>query len=194
MIAGAVVGAGARIAMRLVALGVPDGIQQLPSFTVEGTVAIMVLLALTGAPAGVLFAFARPRIPGPEWSRGVTFGLVLLAMLGPVFLRGSGEFLTDERRFLFAPLFVLFGLVIELVAEPSSRLARSLPTWSATLPALVALAGAALIAGGVVSLVRESLDRHGTDDIPALVASAIFAVFVLWRIRSTDAAAASRRT
>jgi len=46
--AGIVAGIGARSAMRMVADGVPDPIRQLPSFTIEGTAAIVIVAALAG--------------------------------------------------------------------------------------------------------------------------------------------------
>jgi len=52
IIAGIPTGIAPRAAMRMVADGVPDPIRQLPTFTAEGTTAIIVAVALAGAPIG----------------------------------------------------------------------------------------------------------------------------------------------
>src|SRR6266545_6462477 len=101
--AGMVTGVGARAAMRMVADGVPDPIRTLPSFTPEGTIAIIVFAGLAGAPFGVLFAAVRDALPRPRRARGLLFGVAMLVAVGPLFFSGArDEFITNERMVLFS--------------------------------------------------------------------------------------------
>src|SRR5206468_6772363 len=104
--AGIVAGIGARSAMRMVADGVPDPIRQLPSFTIEGTAAIVIVAALAGAPFGAVFGLIHDALPGPRRARGFIFGIAMLVTVGPLFFTGTrDEFITYERMALFSFLF-----------------------------------------------------------------------------------------
>ena len=103
--AGAITGIAARVAMRMVADGVPDAIRSLPMFTAEGTATIVGLGALAGAPFGALFALAYDALAGPHRARGILFGVAMLLTLAPLFFTGArDEFITYERMVLFAAL------------------------------------------------------------------------------------------
>lgn len=141
MIAGIVAATGARVAMRMVAVGVADGVGVRPDFSLGGTLAIVIAGMLIGTPAGVVFNAVADRLPGPRRLRGLLFGLLLLAAIGPLFLR-TEEFFSIGRVLLFVPLFPLFGIVLGIAREPASRLMTRFPTQIQTA---VGLAGAASI-------------------------------------------------
>ena len=81
--AGAITGIAARVAMRMVADGVPDSIRSLPMFTAEGTATIVGLGALAGAPFGALFALAYDALAGPHRARGILFGVAAGLLFEP---------------------------------------------------------------------------------------------------------------
>jgi len=144
IIAGAVAGIGARSAMRMVADGVADSVGVTTEFTVPGTLAIVISGMLAGAPAGVLFNAIADRLPGPPRLRGLLFGLILLAAIGPFFLR-TEEFFSLGRVLLFVPLFPLFGIVLGLAIGQSRSIASRLPS-----PARTGVAVAAALMIGLV--------------------------------------------
>jgi hypothetical protein len=169
--AGAVTGIGARVAMRMVADGVPDPIRSLPMFTVEGTAAIVFFGALAGAPFGALFALAHDRLPGPHRARGLLFGVAMLVTLGPLFFTlAREEFLSYQRMVLFAFLFPLFGVAAGIVFEPSLRLARRLPGAPRMAFVLFALGGGALlVASGIAPAIVQAVQTHGAFAVAYLV-------------------------
>jgi hypothetical protein len=119
---GLIAGAGARVAMRLVAIAGNVA----PAFTVAGTLTILITGVLYGVAAGLLFVAVRPRLPGSQ--QGVIFGLVLVLGFGPIF------FLADQVNelhvaplagiILFSMLFFLTGL---LITATTTRLEQFLP-------------------------------------------------------------------
>lgn len=121
MAAGVVTGAAARLAMRMVADGVADGVGVRTDFTVGGTAAILVSGLIVGAPLGLAYVLFAERVPGRPWARGLVFGALALALIGPVFLR-TEEFFSLGRVALFAPLFLIFGVAVGLAAAPSRDL------------------------------------------------------------------------
>ncbi|MGH8733614.1 MAG: hypothetical protein ACREVB_08025 [Burkholderiales bacterium] len=164
-------GIGARVAMRMVADGVPDPIRSLPMFTAEGTAAIVFFGALAGAPFGALFAVAHDRLPGPDRARGLLFGVAMLVTLGPLFFTlGREEFLSYQRMVLFAFLFPLFGIAAGLAFEPSLRLARRLPGAARMAFVLIALGGGALlVASGIAPAIVQAVQTHGALAVAYLV-------------------------
>ena len=162
MAAGIVTGIGARAAMRMVADGVPDAIRTLPSFTAEGTAAILVFAAIAGAPFGALFAAVYDALPGPRRARGLLFGVAMLVTVGPLFFTGNrDEFITQERMVLFSFLFLLFGVAAGLVIEPSLRLARRIPDAARAVLAFIAIGTEALLAVVIVGFVGQAIETHG---------------------------------
>jgi len=153
--AGLLAGAGARIAMRMVADGVVDAVRRLPEFTLEGTAGIIIAGAIVGAPFGVLFEAIRERIPAPARWRGVIFSAVWLALIGPFFFSGE-EFFTQGRILLFALLFPIYGIALGLALAPSRRIATAMPLALQAIPATIALVGGGLVTIGVVSLALQS--------------------------------------
>ena len=160
--AGIVAGIGARSAMRMVADGVPDPIRQLPSFTVEGTAAIVIVAALAGAPFGAVFGLIHDALPGPRRARGFLFGIAMLVTVGPLFFTGTrDEFITYERMALFSFLFPLFGVAAGLAFEPSLSLAGRLPRAAQAVLAVIALGGGVLVGSGIAAFVVSAVQTHG---------------------------------
>ena len=160
--AGAVTGIAARVAMHMVADGVPDGIGQQPDFTLVGSVVIVFIGAIAGMPIGSLFSWIDESIPGPRKARGVAFGLLLLLLIGPLFFLGArDEFITTQRVILFSLLFPIYGVSAGLALPKSRELTRHLP-----LPAQRALALATLVCGAAIAVllagsISTAIQLHG---------------------------------
>lgn len=188
--AGVVTGIGARAAMRMVADGVPDAIRTLPSFTAEGTAAIIVFAAIAGAPFGALFAAVYDLLPGPRRARGLLFGVAALVTVGPLFFTGNrDEFITQERMVLFSFLFPLFGIAAGLLLEPGLRLARRLPTAAHAVLALIALGGGAVVVSGIAAFVVQAVQTHGALAAAYAVPWLAVVVLVGLGLRSQNSAA-----
>lgn len=119
---GLVWGIGARIAMRVVALAA----HQATDFSVGGTVGILMMGAIFGAPFGLLFATVRRWLPDTGPRTGLLFGgLVLLLMGLPFYLGPLAEEGQNGNRLLavgmFAALFIVFGMVVALVYPQLDR-------------------------------------------------------------------------
>ena len=142
--AGAIAGLWARIAMRMVALGVADGVGVGTEFTVPGTLLIVVTGALVGAPAGILYGVVADRLPGPARWRGLLYAALLLVVVGPFFFRIE-EFFSRGRVLLFIPPFVLYGAIVGLMLAPvRARIAR-IPLPAQAFVAVVGLGTTALL-------------------------------------------------
>lgn len=152
--AGAVAGLWARIAMRMVAVGVADGVGVRPEFTVAGTLVIVVTGVIVGAPGGLLYALVADRIPGPPRLRGLVYAGVLLALVGPFFFRIE-EFFSTGRVLLFLPPFLLYGLVLGLALLPLRRSAVRWPAGAQLALALTGLATLGLLAFSVIATVFD---------------------------------------
>ena len=160
--AGIITGIAARAAMRMVADGVPDSIGQNPSFTAEGTIAIIVVAALAGAPFGALFGAVYDALPHPRRARGLFFGVAMLITIGPLFFTGTpDEFISRERMVLFAFLFPIFGIAAGVLLEPSLRIAQRLPGAAQAVFVLIAFGGGSLVATGISAFVVQAVQTHG---------------------------------
>lgn len=124
--AGAVAGLWARLAMRLVALGVADPVGVAPQFTVAGTLAIVVGGAVVGGAAGLVYGLLAGRLPGPARWRGLVYGALLLVLVGPFFFRIE-EFFSTGRVLLFVPPFALYGFVLSIALIPLRRVIAGMP-------------------------------------------------------------------
>ena len=98
-----ILGVGARAGMRFIA--VASG--QPPTFTIEGSIAVSLLGALTGALIATMFLLVRVTLPARRWVRGALFwavcGALALRGLRPVTMLNAGVFL---------PLFALHGVLL----------------------------------------------------------------------------------
>ncbi len=133
--AGLFAGIPARVAMRAVA--VYGGMQ--PSFSIGGTMGILIVGLIMGAPLGALYLAAEGFLPRRRWLRGALFGLLLfllqIAILS-LFMdfqeAAEGEIgsLGVLNAFLiFAPVPAFFGVSTELAlgwleADTSERTPR----------------------------------------------------------------------
>jgi len=121
LLAGAVVGlvilgVGGRIAMRVIAIVAG----QAPGFSVGGTLAVVLLGGMWGAPGGPIVLALRRVIPRSAVLRGVVlgamgFGVAMLtvgrALSGPV----TGPGVWPIAVALCAALFLAYGIVVDLV-------------------------------------------------------------------------------
>lgn len=119
---GVVLGAGARVVMRFVALesGIAAG------FSTGGSLEVVVFGALVGAPAAWLFFTLRPRLALPAPVPGLLSGLTLFAVLALAPPPAARSALADTpdtplaTAVAFAVLFALWGVGLEYV-RPSPR-------------------------------------------------------------------------
>jgi hypothetical protein len=130
-VAGLVVGgAGSRLAMRILALTSADFLRgagteagaTIGEITLEGTLFLLVAGSILGILGGILYTALRSLLPSSGTTRGVAFGLLLLAL--------TGRFLVDPNNpdfvilsptplavAMFAALPVLYGLMLVPLAE-----------------------------------------------------------------------------
>lgn len=114
LVAGALVGGiGGRLAMRAVA--VIGGLE--PGFSIEGTMGIMLIGAILGVLAGMIYGVVRPFIPLPGLGKGLVFGIVLAGLITlPFFLAPSGELALASPAVgaaLFGAIGLFYGLALE---------------------------------------------------------------------------------
>lgn len=134
VVAGAVAGLGARVAMWVIRLmndshngEVTHANSAVGQWTLEGTLNLVITGALIfGLPGAVLYLLVRRLLPGPLAVRGVAFGAVVLAV-------GFSGFVQDNEyeydRYvspaaalpMFMALFPLYGVVLVQVAERLGR-------------------------------------------------------------------------
>lgn len=121
LLAGALMGIGARISMRIVAL---FGNSQ-PDFTFVGTLGILMLFTLFGLPFGAIFTGLHPlvRLRMSIW--GGIYGLIFAALVCIPFLNDpGGEFALASPWVgivLFAPLPLLGGLLLGIIMPRLER-------------------------------------------------------------------------
>jgi hypothetical protein len=134
LVAGAVAGLGARMAMWVIRLmneshngEVTHANFAMGQWTVEGTLNLVVSGALFfGLPGAVLYLVVRRFLPAPLLTRGLSFGVVLLALGFTAFVQDN-EY--EYNRYvspavavpLFMVLFPLYGVVLAPVAERLGR-------------------------------------------------------------------------
>lgn len=98
-------GIGARVGMRVIA--VSSG--QAPTFSIEGSIAVSLLGALTGVLIAMVFLLARTTLPTRRWLRGTLFwafcGALALRGLRPVTMLNAG---------IFLPLFLVHGVLLHI--------------------------------------------------------------------------------
>ena len=98
-------GLGGRAGMRIIAI-VND---QAPLFSVEGSIAVLLLGAGTGAVIAAIFLAARTLFPRYRSLRAAFFVLATAALV----LRGLKP-LSYASVTVFGPLFLLFGVLLQL--------------------------------------------------------------------------------
>jgi hypothetical protein len=118
-LAGAVLlGGGTRIAMRGVAL--VEG--RVPTWTLAGTLEVMMYGAVFGLGFALLWALLGRRLPGNRFVRGLVFGVLTTVLASPG--------LTPRRLstfLLFTPWFLLYGMAMSVFASRHPPDAREEP-------------------------------------------------------------------
>lgn len=112
----AILGIGGRIAMRVIA----HATYAAPSFSLGGTMTVMLMGAVSGAAGGVIYAVLARFLADRAGIRAVLFG-VILALLT---LRGTSPS-TPLSLSLFLPLALLYGALLDYAHRrqfpPSAR-------------------------------------------------------------------------
>jgi membrane protease YdiL (CAAX protease family) len=144
IIAGLILGIGARLVMRIVAL-----IAHIPlTFTFDGTFGLVMIGFFLGFVAGfvylicviILFNFAKVRkhFPGPIW-RGLAFGVLLLVLTQLIIYFNSQSLVGDINlgipllnKVLFAALALVYGLALGLGEKFFDRILPRAPEPAAT--------------------------------------------------------------
>ena len=98
-------GVGARAGMRLVALSAG----QSPAFSIEGSIAVSLMGAATGALVAAIFLLARTAFPNRRWIRGALFWAICAALV----LRGLHP-VTALNAAIFLPLFAVHGALLHV--------------------------------------------------------------------------------
>jgi hypothetical protein len=98
-------GVGARAGMRVIALSAG----QAPAFSIEGSIAVSLLGALTGALIAAIFLLVRAVLPARRWIRGVLFWMMCAALV----LRGLHP-VTALNAGIFLPLFAVHGVLLHV--------------------------------------------------------------------------------
>ncbi len=124
LIAGLIAGISARVVMRIMALT-----DHLPlQFSLGGTLNVILPVSIWGLLAGVVYALCifflsissknRKYLPGPMW-RGLTFGVLIFAIIGLPNLRGPSSPNDDIdlgrlllNRSMFAALAFIYGITL----------------------------------------------------------------------------------
>ncbi len=163
LIAGALVGgAGARIAMRGVAL---IGEMQ-PSFTIGGTFAIFIMGGILGAIAGLLLGLVWKWLPGQPAVKGGVFGGVSALLVGVLLFRSGGGELDlatpPVRAALFAWIPLVWGLAAGWLAGRLAIRFSAAPSRQTGLAGLIFFGFCLLLAlMSMFSLASESLSLPG---------------------------------
>lgn len=108
-------GVGARVGMRYIALSAG----QASAFTIEGSIAVALLGALTGALFATIFLLVRAALP----TRPRAHGALFWAINGAIMLRGLRP-VTTLNASIFLPLFVAFGVLLHLFWSRAHMAAR----------------------------------------------------------------------
>jgi hypothetical protein len=203
-------GLGGRLAMRIAAIvagpvmvgETTENGNRVGDITVEGTVALIIIGGVfAGIVGGLAYEVVRPWfVTFGRW-RGLVFGLVLLVAIGSVVINPDN---IDFRRFgspalntfLFAVLFILFGVVLAPIEERLRRAVPDLPvrphgigTTIAEAAVILALLPAGLLAASavveLVSLARGPIDASVT--LPILIVVIVLTVLALrWMLEARD--------
>jgi hypothetical protein len=100
----AILGVGGRIAMRVIA----HATHAAPSFSIGGTMTVVLMGAVSGAAGGVIYAVLARLLPRRALIRGAVFALILALLT----LRGTSPS-TPLSLGLFLPLSLLYGALLD---------------------------------------------------------------------------------
>ncbi len=166
-------GIGSRVAMRIAALTAGDVAQGLSTeagatigrITFEGTAFLVVAVGIGSALVGTAFYLATlPWLPRRRTPRALAFGCLELVIFGTVLLDpGNTDFTILGRPLLdvlvLGSLFVLHGVALVMLVEPSGRLVSAVARggrWRARLVAVGTFLAMALTALGALALVARA--------------------------------------
>src|SRR4029453_18294939 len=164
---------GSRIAMRIAALTARDVAQGLTTearatigrLTFEGTAFLVVAVGIGTALIGTAFYLATlPWLPRRRTLRALAFGVLELVVFGTVVLDpGNRDFTILGRPVLnvliLGSLFVLHGVALVLLIEPSGRLVSAVARgarWRARLVDVGTFLAMGLTAIGVLAVVARA--------------------------------------
>jgi hypothetical protein len=161
-LAGVVWGVLARGAMRIIALAM----YHYPSFSLEGTLMIVVLGVITGSIVGVIYAGLRWMLPWRRAWKGLTLCIALLLTLGALLYGGplvqeGSRAVRPLATALFAASLVIWGALIELLYQPldrrllNGRQGRAAAIASAILLALPPLLAVAMFSAQALGVFEE---------------------------------------
>lgn len=168
-------GIGSRIAMRIVAItagsadqgAITEAEATVGEITAGGTLFLLMAGAFAGVVGGLLYAGVRRWLADTGRWKGLTFGLLLLAIFGSLIIEGGNP---DFDSFgyavlniaMFAALFVLFGLLVAPLFDRAERLVPARPLDStAPLSLAVQVVGLFLLlpAVGSIGIVAGGIGR-----------------------------------
>jgi hypothetical protein len=172
-VAGVVVGGlGSRVAMRIAALTANDVAQGLRTeagatigrITLEGTLFLIAFAGIGSALVGTAFYVATlPWLPRRRALRALAFGGLELVLFGTVLLDPGNPDFTILGRLLnvlvLSTLFVLHGVALVMLVEPSRRLVGAVARggrWRARLVGVGTSVAMALTAIGASALVARA--------------------------------------
>ena len=141
VIAGVLVGgAGSRIAMRISAMAGGDAISGLLTengnvvgeITISGTIFLLIAGAIVGTVGGFAYVVSHRWLPKSSLWKGLAFGILLLLVLGSLIIEGDNR---DFAQFgppilnigLFASLFILYGVLLPVIAKKLDRIVPAPP-------------------------------------------------------------------
>lgn len=125
VLAGALLGAASRIAMRMVA--VEAGVT--PGFSLGGSLEVVAFGIIVGAPSALVYWTARRNWPLPRWA-GVVAGMLLcasLVLLEPPAARSALEATPDTpivTALLFVMAFAVYGAALDVLWRWKARFGR----------------------------------------------------------------------
>jgi hypothetical protein len=171
MVAGAIAGLGARLAMYVIRLmntshngEFTHANAEVGRFTFDGILSLAIEGMFFGIQGALVYLIVRRWVPGVGAIKGLLFGLVLLVVGAPAILDGNYEYFRYVSTWvgvaLFALLYPLYGVVVSPLTERLGRGTAGPPrdrrlAWSGYL-----ILGALLVWGLVKNLanLRESFN------------------------------------
>ena len=145
-LAGLIVAVGGRVAMRVVAIADPSGMEldDVSTGVTGETLWIFIVVPISAVKGGLLFMLIRRWLPGSRLMTGLAFGLLVLVLLGiPLMLIDEAfSYGPPALTFtLFGALFVAYGVcVVFIVGWLEGALAPAGEGGIATFLALLPLA------------------------------------------------------
>jgi hypothetical protein len=100
-----VLGGGGRIAMRVIA----HATNVAPSFSIEGTITVLLMGAVSGAAGGLIYAVLARLLPTRQIARALAFAAVLILLT----LRGTSPS-TPVTLSLFLPVMLVYGTLFHV--------------------------------------------------------------------------------